>query len=149
MLELERCGAGLEHQRARQCARLRLPVDRQFERRRQGVVACGDVVERAGRVTDAEVLSRSELQRLQAAGEEDAHARDRRSAECRAGKVVEDDLRVTRALLRIPVRPVLAEADTVSPAVTGDDEGRGSDRRGVGHACGRRRSGAEQENGDE
>src|SRR5206468_7926772 len=89
VLELERCSSGLEHEWTRQCPWLRLAVDSQLERRRQVVVACGDIVEGAGGVPDAEILRRSELQRLQAAGQQDTHARDGCRPERGSGKVVE------------------------------------------------------------
>jgi len=44
--------------------------------------------------------------------------------ELRAGVVVRENLVVRRAMLRIPLRAVLAHADSVAPAVAADQEAR-------------------------
>src|SRR4029453_17025256 len=65
-------------------------------------------------------------------------------------EVVEDDLFVVEALLRVAVGAVLAQPHAVSPAVAGDDERRarrGDWLRGSGRLC--RDDGEEEEDGDE
>ena len=147
MLQLQRGGARLEQQRARQRVSGRLAVDLELQGRRQGVVAGRNVVHRSGCVADAKVCGRADWQRRGSTREQHAHSRNGRDAELGAGKVVQDDLGVADAFLRVAVRAVLAHPHAVTPAVSGDDERRCSRSCGRLHACRRRRAGAEQEDG--
>ena len=64
-----------------------------------------------------------------------------------AGEVVQHDLLVADALLRVPVSAVLAHPDAVSPAVARDDERRGAGGSLRVYARMGHRTDAEQENG--
>ena len=150
MLERERGGTRLEEQRPGEDDLLALSVHLELQVGSQGVCAREDVVRHSGTVANAEVFRRADLQRPDAAREQDSHARDRSGPELRSREVVKDDLRVADTLLRIAVGAVLTEPDAVSPAVTGDHERRAADGgRLLCRASVCRRTGDEQQNGNE
>ena len=129
-----------------------LSVHDEFERRFQRVLPGRDGVHHARRVTSLKSAVEPMSSEPGAARKQDANTRDRGCAEFRPCEVVEDDLLVVEALLGVPVRAVLAQADAVAPAVAGDHERREPQRNRLcarGRPCVRRRTGDEQQNGDE